>query len=104
MSVKTKPELGVKRLCAGCNARFYDLARDPITCPTCKTIFLPPPPPPPRPTRAFRTPDTFAPVPVEPVQAGSADDLPEADDEDEVGVLAADEDEDEKDAAPDPLS
>ncbi|MGA7453741.1 MAG: TIGR02300 family protein, partial [Rhodoplanes sp.] len=27
-----KPELGTKRLCASCSAKFYDLNHDPITC------------------------------------------------------------------------
>lgn len=34
-----KPELGIKRLCASCGAKFYDLNRDPITCPKCGTVF-----------------------------------------------------------------
>jgi uncharacterized protein (TIGR02300 family) len=34
----TKPELGTKRLCAGCGARFYDLLHSPITCPKCGTV------------------------------------------------------------------
>lgn len=34
-----KPELGTKRLCAGCGAKFYDLGKDPITCPKCGTVF-----------------------------------------------------------------
>jgi uncharacterized protein (TIGR02300 family) len=34
-----KPELGTKRLCAGCGAKFYDLNKDPITCPKCGTVF-----------------------------------------------------------------
>lgn len=34
-----KPELGTKRLCSGCGAKYYDLHRDPITCPKCGTIF-----------------------------------------------------------------
>lgn len=29
------PEWGVKRTCATCRARFYDLNRDPIVCPKC---------------------------------------------------------------------
>jgi len=35
-----KPELGTKRQCQSCGARFYDLKRDPITCPKCSTIFV----------------------------------------------------------------
>jgi uncharacterized protein (TIGR02300 family) len=35
-----KPELGTKRLCAGCGAKFYDLSKDPIVCPKCATVFV----------------------------------------------------------------
>jgi uncharacterized protein (TIGR02300 family) len=35
----TKPELGTKRLCASCGAKFFDLIKTPITCPKCGTIF-----------------------------------------------------------------
>ena len=34
-----KPELGTKRLCSHCGAKFYDLNKDPITCPKCGTLF-----------------------------------------------------------------
>jgi uncharacterized protein (TIGR02300 family) len=34
-----KPELGTKRLCAHCSAKFYDLNQAPITCPKCSTVF-----------------------------------------------------------------
>ncbi|MEN3929959.1 TIGR02300 family protein [Microvirga sp. W0021] len=34
-----KPELGTKRQCASCNAKFYDLNKDPIVCPKCGTVF-----------------------------------------------------------------
>jgi len=34
-----KPELGTKRLCGGCGAKFYDLNKDPIICPKCETVF-----------------------------------------------------------------
>jgi uncharacterized protein (TIGR02300 family) len=33
-----KPELGTKRLCANCAAKFYDLSKTPITCPKCHTV------------------------------------------------------------------
>jgi uncharacterized protein (TIGR02300 family) len=32
-----KPELGTKRLCSNCGAKFYDLGKDPIVCPKCHT-------------------------------------------------------------------
>jgi len=33
-----KPELGTKRLCGNCAAKFYDLNKTPITCPKCHTV------------------------------------------------------------------
>jgi uncharacterized protein (TIGR02300 family) len=33
-----KPELGTKRLCASCSAKFYDLGKTPIVCPKCHTV------------------------------------------------------------------
>jgi uncharacterized protein (TIGR02300 family) len=36
-----KPELGTKRLCGSCGAKFYDLSKDPIICPKCETVFHP---------------------------------------------------------------
>jgi uncharacterized protein (TIGR02300 family) len=33
-----KPELGTKRLCGSCGAKFYDLSKDPIVCPKCHTV------------------------------------------------------------------
>src|SRR6201997_5126825 len=38
-STVAKPELGTKRLCASCGAKFYDLNKTPITCPKCGTPF-----------------------------------------------------------------
>jgi uncharacterized protein (TIGR02300 family) len=35
-----KPELGTKRTCPNCAVRFYDLLKDPITCPKCSTSFV----------------------------------------------------------------
>jgi uncharacterized protein (TIGR02300 family) len=32
-----KPELGTKRLCTNCGAKFYDLNKSPIVCPKCDT-------------------------------------------------------------------
>jgi uncharacterized protein (TIGR02300 family) len=34
-----KPELGSKRQCQSCGAKFFDLNRDPIVCPKCGTVF-----------------------------------------------------------------
>ena len=32
-----KPELGIKRVCVSCGAKFYDLTRTPAVCPKCGT-------------------------------------------------------------------
>lgn len=32
-----KPELGLKRVCVACGAKFYDLAKSPAICPKCAT-------------------------------------------------------------------
>ncbi len=34
-----KPELGSKRQCGSCGARFFDLNRDPILCPKCGAVY-----------------------------------------------------------------
>jgi uncharacterized protein (TIGR02300 family) len=36
-----KPELGVKRDCPQCGARFYDLGKSPAHCPKCAHDFVP---------------------------------------------------------------
>jgi uncharacterized protein (TIGR02300 family) len=35
-----KAELGTKRTCPSCAARFYDLLKNPIVCPKCGTSFI----------------------------------------------------------------
>lgn len=32
-----KPELGTKRICVACAARFYDMTKTPAVCPKCHT-------------------------------------------------------------------
>ena len=34
-----KEEWGVKRVCPSCQVRFYDLKKDPLTCPSCEHEF-----------------------------------------------------------------
>lgn len=77
----TKPELGTKRLCAGCNAKFYDLLKDPIVCPMCETVFVPPKP---APARSGRRAVEPMPVAVPVVAA------PKVEDGDEVTAEKAD--------------
>lgn len=37
----SKPELGTKRDCPSCSAKFYDLGKSPAICPKCKNEFVP---------------------------------------------------------------
>jgi uncharacterized protein (TIGR02300 family) len=34
-----KPEWGKKRLCPSCGVKFYDLRRNPVTCPKCDSAY-----------------------------------------------------------------
>ena len=34
-----RPDLGMKRQCMNCGAKFYDLGRSPIVCAKCGTVF-----------------------------------------------------------------
>jgi len=36
---ETTDPRGLKRICSGCGARFYDMNKRPIVCPTCDTEF-----------------------------------------------------------------
>jgi hypothetical protein len=96
----TKADRGTKRTCqdASCGLRFYDLARDPITCPTCgaayKIIVMLP--------AAIRRPykkfdhAMKAPTPVE-VEKDTEDDIVVADDTDgqaDDAIILEDEEED----------
>jgi uncharacterized protein (TIGR02300 family) len=39
-STVVKAELGTKRTCPSCAARFYDLLKNPIVCPKCGVSFI----------------------------------------------------------------
>lgn len=83
--------LGMKRTCPDCSARFYDLNKDPIECPSCgKTYTVDPI----LPSRQDQQQETPAPVaedakePVEEVALEGADDgLVAAEDADEAAVV-----------------
>jgi uncharacterized protein (TIGR02300 family) len=40
MAQVAKVDLGTKRLCPNCGAKYYDLNRNPIICPRCGTQFV----------------------------------------------------------------
>jgi uncharacterized protein (TIGR02300 family) len=69
----TKPELGTKRLCAGCNAKFYDLLKSPIVCPTGQAVFVVPKPAPSRPRRGFEPMAEVVPVVAAPALVAKSD-------------------------------
>ena len=56
------PALGTKRICGGCAAKFYDLGKDPIVCPTCETVFVIPKAPPPRGGRTYAPRSAYDPA------------------------------------------
>ncbi len=93
----TKPERGVKRVCASCGARFFDLSHEPIVCPKCQTVFVIPEPPEPRRGGFVSAPKPEARPPVEESPEGllepdEEETLP-APEEDEEADKAVDEDE-----------
>ncbi len=74
------PALGTKRLCIGCSAKFYDLGKNPIVCPTCETVFVVPKVAPPRTRSVFdprnqpaRHMGTLAEAEIAPAVAGDAE-------------------------------
>ena len=91
--MSTKAERGTKRTCQNpeCGSRFYDLNRDPITCPICGTVYAleAAPPcralPPPREGGA-RKARQEARVAVEPVKP---EDVPEAEADDALAASRA---------------
>jgi uncharacterized protein (TIGR02300 family) len=86
----TKPELGTKRLCASCGARFYDLLHSPITCPKCSTVLATPDVSSSRVRKATREPEREFERPVTETGAQFAspkDARGEAEGEEEAGVL-----------------
>src|SRR5262249_30729225 len=75
-----KPEIGSKRLCGNCGARFYDLQKDPIACRKCATVLA-------RPTAARARPE---PVPARKIQPEEETVTPEATDAEFVSLEDAD--------------
>ena len=59
-----KADLGIKRVCPSCQARFYDLQKRPIECPKCHFAF--------EPEALFKQRRTRQPEPVEAVGAAAA--------------------------------
>ncbi len=83
-----KPELGTKRTCPNCAVRFYDLLKDPITCPKCSTSFV---------AMAILPSKTDFPGAVPPQPAPKQRDTEDAEEESDVELVSLSEvEEDEK--------
>lgn len=86
-----KPELGIKRLCAGCGAKYYDLNRDPIVCPKCGAEFQ---------LVVAATPTT-APKPATARKVDDDDDTDLETESDDVEVISLEDAEEEEEAGED---
>ena len=88
-----KPELGLKRVCVSCGTKFYDLTKQPATCPKCAAE---------QPAEQPRARRVATPIPEEKVKKRAATpdaegDEVELDDVDaEAGIEDADELEDDE--------
>ena len=96
-----KPELGTKRVCVSCGAKFYDLMKTPAVCPKCGTEQ-------PAELPRSRRPGGNVVDDKRPKKVAAADDVDvetePAEDEAEEGVLEdASELEDDADAIPDEI-
>ncbi|AQS84968.1 MAG: TIGR02300 family protein [Acetobacter aceti] len=78
-----QPELGSKRVCVSCGARFYDLTKDPAVCPKCGTE---------QPAEVPRLKRTGEIVPTSPVKAPKP--TTGEDDVDDIDIVADDDDDD----------
>ena len=88
-----KPEWGTKRLCPSCGVRFYDLRRNPVTCPKCDSAY---PTAPASKARRGATVKVKAAPPVAAVEDDKADavaavaGVPDAKDKDDQGRTGSD--------------
>ncbi|HEY3778509.1 MAG TPA: TIGR02300 family protein [Rhizomicrobium sp.] len=107
-----KADLGTKRVCPSCNARFYDLQKRPIECPKCAVSFEPESlykqrrPRPPEPEKAVQRPspnEVKGREEVETAEAeeGLADEAAEVEpaDEEEEEAVGVEEEEEEPESA-----
>ena len=85
--ILVKADLGTKRACPSCNARFYDLTKRPIECPKCGFSY--------EPEALFKQRRSRAvePVAASVVNAADTEDEEEEDDEDEDNESEAEEEE-----------
>lgn len=83
-----KADLGTKRACPSCNARFYDLAKRPIECPKCGFSY--------EPEALFKQRRSRVAETADQAVISAADTEDEEEDEEEEGAETEAEDEDEE--------
>ncbi len=76
-----RPNLGSKRVCSSCGAKFYDLGKDPTICPECGAA---------RPQASFLKPRRAKPPPAP--RAVPKQSAPKDEDEDDIALDSEDED------------
>jgi uncharacterized protein (TIGR02300 family) len=94
-----KAEWGLKRTCLNCGARFYDLQREPIVCPSCGAAVDAAGPAKPRRTRAAATTPRAAVAPVVATEVAVVEDDVVDEDVDVEAVEDEDEEVAEKESA-----
>jgi uncharacterized protein (TIGR02300 family) len=80
-----KPEWGKKRTCQSCGAKYYDLQKEPPTCPKCETVFQAETPQRGRRSRAAAEAPKVVPIPAAAALTAEVSDI--ADDDIEVDAL-----------------
>ena len=84
-----KPEWGKKRTCQNCGAKYYDLKKEPPTCPKCETVFQAETPQRGRRSRAAAETPKVVPLPI--ASAADVAEVPDiADGDIEIAALDGD--------------
>ena len=76
-----KTELGTKRACTSCGAKFYDLEKRPVECPKCEATFMP--------DVLLPSKETAA-ADAKPAEAEAVDEKDDAEDTGDVEVISLD--------------
>jgi uncharacterized protein (TIGR02300 family) len=89
-NILVKADLGTKRACPSCNARFYDLTKRPIECPKCGFSY--------EPESLFKQRRSRAPEPAGAAVVNNAADTEDEEEEDEDDDNESDSEEEEEEA------
>ncbi|MFQ5958875.1 MAG: TIGR02300 family protein [Alphaproteobacteria bacterium] len=105
-----KPEWGTKRVCRSCGALFYDMCREPATCPKCGSVYEPEAtsrvkraaPPEPAPAVVAAVPVVVAPAVANGAEESDVVAEGKRDDGEDLGDIETDEDDEGGDIIEDP--